>query len=139
MLSSLKDEGKRVPKGLMGSQPHKFVRSRLNRAAELLAIGVTDLGVESVAGYDQIGIGEPCIDVFKLDFLLRVTRRPALFARSWSSCRKRFRPEANKTVTAGTLYLSRYVAIDKVPVNEFVDNTLGTYGVVRRYVVDSLV
>ena len=47
--------------------------------------------------------------------------------------------EANKTVTARTLYLSRYVAIDKVPVNEFVDNTLGTYGVVRRYVVDSLV
>ena len=31
------------------------------------------------------------------------------------------------------------MAVDKVPVNEFVDNALGTHGVVRRDVVDSLI
>jgi hypothetical protein len=47
--------------------------------------------------------------------------------------------ETNKTVTARTFHFSRYMAVDKVPVNELVDNTLGTHRVVCRYVIDSLV
>ena len=72
VLSLLEDKGKRIPKGLMGSQPHEFIGSRLNCAAKLLKIGVTDFGVESVAGHDQVGIGKPGVNVLEVNLLLKV-------------------------------------------------------------------
>jgi len=42
-------------------------------------------------------------------------------------------------VPARALHLSRYVAVDEIPVNEFVDDALGTHRVVRRDVVHGLI
>ena len=139
MLSPLKDKGKRIPKGLMGSQPHEFVGSRLNRAAKLLTVGVTNFGVEPVAGHDQVGIGEAGINVCELDFLLKVQPHTQLSCPFVEKLQEALSTETNKTMTTGTLHFSRYVAVDEVPVNEFVDDTLGTDGVVRCNVVHSLI
>ena len=139
MLSPLKDEGKRVPKRLMGSQPHEFIGSHLNFAAKLLTVGVTNFGVESVAGHDQVGIGKAGVNVRELNLLLKVQPHTQLSCPFVEKLQKALSTETNKTVTAGTLHFSRYVAVDEVPVNEFVDDTLGTDGVVRRNVVHSLI
>ena len=139
LLGPLENKGERIPKGLVGSQPHKFVRSRFNRAAKLFPIGVADFGVEPVAGYDEVRIGEASVDVVQLDLLLKVQSYPQLPRPLMEQLQEPLSTETNEAVPARALHLSRYVAVDEIPVNEFVDDALGTHRVVRRDVVHGLI
>ena len=72
MLCFFKDKGECIPEGLMGSQPDKFVGSRFDGALKGFLVGVANLGVESVTGDNQIGVGEAIVNVTEFKFLLEV-------------------------------------------------------------------
>ena len=72
MFGALKNEGERVTKRLVRSQPNEFVGPRFYSAAKFLKIGVADFRVQAIAGNNHIGIGKPGADIIQLNLLLKM-------------------------------------------------------------------
>lgn len=72
MFGALKNEGERVTKRLVCSQPNEFVGSRYYGTAKFLKVGVVDFRVQAIAGDNHIGIGKAGADIIQLNLLLKM-------------------------------------------------------------------